>query len=74
MALLGRRGVQDYLTLAFPIKSAAHAEKLARKLVPLMPQMSTGPVPSFAVAFAYSPQKSSSSNGEGSLKASVVCQ
>jgi hypothetical protein len=40
MALLGRRGVQDYLTLAFPIKSAADAETLAGELAPLMPQMS----------------------------------
>jgi hypothetical protein len=40
MALLGRRGVQDYLTLAFPMKSVEDAKTLAGKLAPLMPQMS----------------------------------
>ena len=40
MALLGRRGVQDYLTLAFPIKSPQDAKELADKLPSLTSQLS----------------------------------
>jgi hypothetical protein len=39
MALLGRRGVQDYLTLAFPIKSPQDAKELADKLPSLTSQL-----------------------------------
>jgi hypothetical protein len=39
MALFGRRGVQDYLTLAFPIKSPQDAKELADKLPSLTSQL-----------------------------------
>jgi hypothetical protein len=39
MALLGRRGVQDYLTLAFPVKSPEGAKALADELPSLMSQL-----------------------------------
>jgi hypothetical protein len=39
MALLGRRGVQDYLTLACPITSPEDAKALADKLPSLMSQL-----------------------------------
>jgi hypothetical protein len=40
MALLGRRGVQDYLTLAFPLKSPDDAKVLGEKLPSLASQIS----------------------------------
>src|SRR5690349_12756736 len=36
---IGRKGVQDHLTLSFPLKSAADSEALKQELPPLMPQM-----------------------------------
>jgi len=35
----GRAGIQDHLTLAFPMKSATDAQALAQELPPLMPEM-----------------------------------
>jgi hypothetical protein len=40
MALLGRRGVQEYLTLTFPLKSPDDAKALADKLPSLASQLS----------------------------------
>jgi hypothetical protein len=36
LGVAGRSGVQDHLTLAFPLKSDADVKTLARKLSPLM--------------------------------------
>jgi hypothetical protein len=43
MALLGRRGVQDYLTLKFSIKSPEGAKALADKLPALTSQLPQAP-------------------------------
>jgi hypothetical protein len=40
MALLGRRGVQDYLTVPFPMKSPSAAKALAAKLPGLLTEVS----------------------------------
>jgi hypothetical protein len=39
MSIQGRKGVQDHLTLSFPLKSAADSEALKQELPSLMPQM-----------------------------------
>ena len=36
---IGRKGVQDHLTLSFPLKSPADSEALKKELPPLMPSM-----------------------------------
>jgi hypothetical protein len=42
LGVAGRTGVQDHLTLAFPLKAAADAKALAEKLPPLMPDLAKG--------------------------------